>query len=539
LALITPNSTIKILRGAKVFIGATDVLYFSSRSEQTSYFDSCTKYTFPNCTYVREQNKLRVEMKADNLFDCNYIMYQNTAYGTKWFYAFITNVEYVNDTTSYISFVIDDFQTWKYNDDYTLMPSFVEREHVMDDTIGAHIMDESFALNDYVTNAITSKFFTEWYICIGSTVPLDPLELEGHNGGQLYGKIYSGINWYIYDNPIEVNALLHMIDGAGRGDGIISMFMIPKDIVGYINFDVEGHALNTNLLPSQEIPVFNLQTVDGYTPRNNKLLTYPYRGIMLTNNEGRAITLRYEFFDENPVIEYVGGIQPSSTVIAYPKNYKGVTMNLNESVSVGNFPQCCWQKGVYDNWFAQQSVRWNWQTPQAILGTAGKLGSSALTGVLAGSLIGPTGQLAGASLGLMSGAISEATNLTNFLLKMYEEREVHAMIPNSANGTVGQGYTNVSIDKYGFQIEVRSITAEIAKSIDNFFDLFGYKVNTVKIPNIAGRPRWNYVKTVGVNIVGNIPADAMANIKLMYDNGLRFWKNPSEMFNYSLYNGIS
>jgi hypothetical protein len=69
--------------------------------------------------------------------------------------------------------------------------------------------------------------------------------------------------------------------------------------------------------------------------------------------------------------------------------------------------------------------------------------------------------------------------------------------------------------------------------------LFGYKVNTVKVPNIAGRPRWNYVKTVGANIAGNIPADAMANIKLMYDNGLRFWKNPSEMFNYSLYNGIS
>ena len=38
------------------------------------------------------------------------MMFQNSAYGDKWFYAFITSVEYVNDVTSNISFEIDVMQ---------------------------------------------------------------------------------------------------------------------------------------------------------------------------------------------------------------------------------------------------------------------------------------------------------------------------------------------------------------------------------------------------------------------------------------------
>jgi hypothetical protein len=89
---------------------------------------------------------------------------------------------------------------------------------------------------------------------------------------------------------------------------------------------------------------------------------------------------------------------------------------------------------------------------------------------------------------------------------------------------------------YGFQVECKSIKAEIAESIDGYFDMFGYKVNTVKVPNTNTRPHRNYVKTIGITLRGVIPTEALIQISNMYNSGVTFWKNISEIGNYSLPN---
>ena len=65
----------------------------------------------------------------------NYVMYQNSHYSNKWFYAFIINMEYRADNLTYITIGTDVFQTWQF--DMTFKESYVEREHVAvaDDTV--------------------------------------------------------------------------------------------------------------------------------------------------------------------------------------------------------------------------------------------------------------------------------------------------------------------------------------------------------------------------------------------------------------------
>lgn len=60
-------------------------------------------------------------------------MYQNENYSTKWFYAFIDNMKYINDSMTEISISTDVWQTWQF--DLTFLESFVEREmcNVSDD----------------------------------------------------------------------------------------------------------------------------------------------------------------------------------------------------------------------------------------------------------------------------------------------------------------------------------------------------------------------------------------------------------------------
>ena len=79
---------------------------------------------------------------------------------------------------------------------------------------------------------------------------------------------------------------------------------------------------------------------------------------------------------------------------------------------------------------------------------------------------------------------------------------------------------------------------EYARIIDDYFTMFGYKVNRVKIPNKAHRSRYWYTKCINVNIDGNVPQNDMQKIKEVYNNGVTFWRNASEIENYSLSNNI-
>ena len=83
-----------------------------------------------------------------------------------------------------------------------------------------------------------------------------------------------------------------------------------------------------------------------------------------------------------------------------------------------------------------------------------------------------------------------------------------------------------------------SIKIEYLKIIDEFFNMFGYKVNEVKIPNLYGRTNWNYVKTIDCNFEGDIPQVDLNIIKTMFNKGVTLWHNPSSMYNYDATNNI-
>ena len=78
-----------------------------------------------------------------------------------------------------------------------------------------------------------------------------------------------------------------------------------------------------------------------------------------------------------------------------------------------------------------------------------------------------------------------------------------------------------------------TITSDQAKSIDNYFTMFGYKVNKIKKPSRRNRPHYTYVKTKSCKVIGGAPADAINRIQIIYDNGIRFWVNASEVGHYT------
>ena len=150
---IEPNTTIRLLRNIKIDNSYENTIYFSSKSAQYNYFVGKTKYVLDYNSYQRHsKGRMRIQLLADNIYDCNYMMFQNSSYNNKWFYAFITNVEYINNVTSEITYEIDVMQTWFL--DCTLGVSYVEREHTVTDEIGEHINPEPVDTGDFVCESM-------------------------------------------------------------------------------------------------------------------------------------------------------------------------------------------------------------------------------------------------------------------------------------------------------------------------------------------------------------------------------------------------
>ena len=67
-----------------------------------------------------------------------------------------------------------------------------------------------------------------------------------------------------------------------------------------------------------------------------------------------------------------------------------------------------------------------------------------------------------------------------------------------------KGQANGDLTSYGrmtFTEYDMSIKAEVARSIDNYFSMFGYRTDKMKVPNITGRANWNFVQTQGVMLL--------------------------------------
>lgn len=125
--VIAPNSNITLLK-VPLELSNKNQLTFESKQAQFNYFNSLTKIELENATYQRKEGVIRFPELIDNLYEYNYVMYQNESYSDKWFYAFITNMRYLNDNVTEISITTDVFQTWQF--DLEFKQSFVEREMI-------------------------------------------------------------------------------------------------------------------------------------------------------------------------------------------------------------------------------------------------------------------------------------------------------------------------------------------------------------------------------------------------------------------------
>ena len=570
MAYIVPNAEVYLLKDIKITPTYTDTIFFATKAAQTTYFTNPIKRvaTLTNMSYQRHSRGwLKVGLPIGTVAQANYMMFKNTAFENKWFYAFITDWEYLNNGNTLISYMVDDIQTWFF--DCTLGDCFVEREHTMNDAIGANripepigsdrvMMSQKWACSDMENYSVIvqasqqnrESYFSNDYFHQGMFNGL-AIWVEDCNDGTDASVIASGLDDMVGDGSYS--------DTATSQQQVVSVLQFPS------RFTIDG------MSPYSVTEGFTgtRTSVNGYTPRNKKLLTAPFKQLLLTNGIGASATLDYDEFSNPASIQFkvTGTFNGQGQIMCVPQGYKGVTDNYDYKIVISEFPQCGYTLDSYRAWLAgggdiKQKVAVIKGVANGIFGTASLVqqGSEAYSqdwnqnyqqryndAVEAGrkypeqlahsyadkntSVGGVIGGLIGGVGRILGGAVNTYTDYKT------TEFDSHAQ-PNIPVGMTA-GNVMVADRVLNFRCYDVDINATDARIIDEFFDKFGYQTNRLKVPNVSGRKAWNYVKTRECEIVGNIPASIKASIIEIFNTGVTFWKDGDKIGDYSQDNSLT
>lgn len=125
--MITPQTDIYLLK-SPLQLSNKNQLTFSDDTAQFNYFNSLPKISIADGSYSRKDGVIRYPAHIDSIIEYNYCMYRNDNYSNKWFYAFIVDMQYVNDGMTFVRLKTDVFQTWQFK--LTWKQSFIEREMI-------------------------------------------------------------------------------------------------------------------------------------------------------------------------------------------------------------------------------------------------------------------------------------------------------------------------------------------------------------------------------------------------------------------------
>lgn len=570
--------------------------WFDTKASQESYFTNkpvVHSMSQANFQRIDGYHYVAVNENIDDLWGTNYLMFQNAQYNNKWFYAFVTKLEYVQKNTTKVYFQIDVFQTWKF--DMNFKPSFIVREHCKlwnaDGSPVINTIDEGLNYGvEYDT--VYAKHFElnegyRWLVMVTKT----PVHTEGEKGidpsyigvpqplsyyvvpfkGNKTPTILLGSNDYVVTQPTRILKELYTNEKATNN--IVSLFVtehigLSVDVrlssgstpdvmtINHTNATVSSVVIQDSslyMLHIKGLENFNAKVTSisedkyaSYTkPKESKLLMYPYTVLVLDDFRGSRMEYKNEYIEEKGIkITTKGSLgvtnkvsygidkystRGTSTVYQKTNNEHALFNTSSNDIPIINDMLTAFLQGNKNSIENQKSSILFNGSMNAVSNGLSMLGS------LPKNPVAPVDPLA-----LAQGAVNMTQGVGNTVLELQgieaKQQDIGNMPPqigkmgSNTSYDYGNGYSGIWVIK-------KQIKPEYQEILGNFFNMFGYKVNRVKTPNFHTRKYWNYVETKNCNITGNFNNNDLQELKAVFDNGITFW-HTDDIGNYSLENEV-
>lgn len=353
--------------------------------------------------------------------------------------------------------------------------------------------------------------------------------------------IYNGTSVYTFPFQASGQAddFLDSVIQSGDYSSVVNIVMVPTALFK------KGEDANTG-----QLTITFPDSLDGYTPRNKKLLSFPYAFMNVDTFEDNQ-DYRYEWLhgykegEKTTTFFYSSCLGPNPEAVFYPRIYNGLSAFNGQLVGVtmNAFPQCCFPIDSYRAWLAQKATSQGLQIASQ---------AANLIPAVAGALAGPAGTAAAyttkkafqaasaAQSAASASAVSSVTSMIGLAGSINQLQRSQAMGSHVQGNQVNSVAVGTRAKKVIFK--KMSITSNYAKSIDDFFDRFGYAADRLKVPNRSVRPHWCYTQTKDCTVIptpeGLLPGVFARQIESIYNKGITFWKSINEVGNYSLDNTV-
>ena len=584
MAYVQPDSNIYLLENVPLDDRYQHTIAWTGNqgnaTSQRDYFLSFSRneLRFTNQSYQRfNLGTIRIGCPIDALYDVNYLMFKNTHYSSKWFYAFVTDISYVNDNMTGVSYEIDVMQTWYFESD--MGECMIERTTTASDYLFENTIPENI-MNGTSTNLINNftADYNDMSIVVMSTktptIRTNPdIDLSGNmtphvnswnNAVPSTGNhVYTALNQrrllmtrnllsdedpdYYPDWPVDPNTdyvtYIQAFIQNGFEDYIVGIYQAPNKL--WTNPDSQTDAVmppysETFTVPLQRtFPYRKDPSTTGYTPKNRKLYNSPYCSLTISNNGGSVQSYALEEFyhrsnltdivyDVNDTTSYKiqfrakGSYNTDASIILYPLNYLKVSEAWDFGLTMTDFPQCAWVGDAFKAWWAQNKF----SVGADFLGSAVQM----VAGVREAVQGAAEGRIVTQHIGEET-ATSGVVNVLKTVAKIQDAKNK----PPTAHGVVKANYLMAETHRYQFDFYQSMIDGEYAELVDNFFSMYGYAYNRIEVPSRNNRETWTYVKTVNAYERGSIPKIYANKIEQIYNKGVTFWKYKSSNFHIGDY----
>lgn len=534
---------------------------------------------------------IKIAMRPEESQKYNYLIYTNNSTSDKpvYNYMFINSVDYINYETSLLHLEEDLLQNYMFV--YNLQQCMIKRENVSDDNNFLNLIEDDYkpANTDYVreTANVLNNVSYKPYICCKSFLWFSG-EQERPDNPDVYAVQKTGVtsigsystpfSFIVCDSFYELNAILeaHQEVDSARGFvykdaivsvGVVSTAVFPKKCIVDDSFSIvhpstdywvlgsgskfeskpwSGITHQTSVTIDKPTTLKYINPTNGweqnYTPKNNKLLTYPYLNCSIAvpgqsidfsfdditgQNERDQITfnLKYNFTDTFQCFASIVNYKGSGSMPCYDTLFEiPVAATIPTDVST-YFEYMQENRQSNDNKILTATLT---AMASAALLVATKGASLAM-----GAVDATAKNIAAAEVASGAAAVGAGMSSANTMLSVGSDALQKKMGDhNVTNGTIGPNSFLIG-NNLPPRVFIKQLDYKYVQKTDEYFSKYGYAVNRLGRPSLNSRTNWNYIKTEGCKIRPQTDSptrkfmnnDAKVLIEAIYDNGVTLWHN--------------
>lgn len=322
---------------------------------------------------------------------------------------------------------------------------------------------------------------------------------------------------------------------------VISLYTVPSFLIGGSG-DTGNEGID--ITPSNAGPGYMKQTftvdfnrssgglfkgpynsIDGYTPKNNKVYAYPYCFVRISNDVGEFIDLKLENWSPLSTgygYSIEGTIQQPVTVKFTPLGYDGTgTSNINpcKKLSITNYPLGNWNNDTLQIYNALNPPELRGIKAVANAVGAGVGGVTKTNPTEGTTSFSAGGMAAGVAGSLVTTAVNDQIN------KMQAE-----IAPDTTGGATASSNVEYSNNEKFFTAWLMSIPRSNVEILDKFFTRYGYSFGgKIAKPDPDVREYFSYIKTLddtffASNAQNTVNVNEINTINKIFKTGITFWK---------------